>query len=151
MNPAATKEGGQAAATIEYENILKMWSRAHARSRMSPNMIWAINQDTEPQLNSMTAPVGTGGVPAYLPPGGLSQSPYGTLMGKPVIPTEHNETLGTVGDIALIDLSQYLLTDKGGVEAASSMHVEFLTGQETFRFTYRVDGQPLWSAHLPEQ
>ena len=101
---SVAKESGQAAATVVYENVLKMWSRAHARSRMSPNMIWAINQDIEPQLNSMTAPVGTGGVPVYLPPGGLSESPYGTLMGKPVVPTEFNATLGTVGDIMLVDL-----------------------------------------------
>ena len=140
------EEGTQGAATIVYENILNMWSRAHSRSRMSPNMIWAINQDIEPQLNSMTAPVGTGGVPVYLPPGGLSESPYATLMGKPVVPTEFSSTLGTVGDIMLIDLEQYLLIDKGGVE--SGIHVEFLTDQRVYKFTYRVDGQPLWNAPL---
>lgn len=142
------KESGQATATIVYENILKMWSRAHSRSRMSSGMIWAINQDIEPQLNSMTAPVGTGGVPVYLPPGGLSESPYGTLMGKPVVPTEFNATLGTAGDIMLLDLSQYLLIEKGGIQAASSMHVQFLTDQMVYKFTYRVDGQPLWSSAI---
>lgn len=139
---SVAKEAGQPAATLQYENILKMWSRMWAPSRA--NAVWFINQDIEPQLLGMDFPVGTGGVPVFLPPGGLSQSPYGTLMGRPVIPTEFNQTLGTVGDIVFADLSQYLLIDKGGVQQASSMHVQFLTDQMVFRFTYRVDGQSTW-------
>lgn len=139
---SVSKEAGQPAATLQFENITKMWSRMWAPSRA--NGVWFINQDIEPQLLGMDFPVGTGGVPAYLPPGGLSQSPYGTLMGRPVIPTEFNQTLGTVGDIVFADLSQYLLIDKSGVQQASSMHVQFLTDQMVFRFTYRVDGQPTW-------
>ena len=60
------KESGQAAATLQYENIIKMWARMHARSRASA--IWLHNQDIEPQLLSMDFPVGTGGVPVFLPP-----------------------------------------------------------------------------------
>lgn len=143
---SVSKETGQAAASIVFANIQKMWSRLYARSRSSA--VWLINQDVEPALNSMDFPVGTGGVPVYLPPGGLSQSPLATLLGRPVIPTEFNATLGTVGDIALVDLSQYLLIDKGGVQGASSIHVQFLTDQQAFRWIYRVDGQPLWNSAL---
>ena len=138
-----SKETGQAAATVVFANIQKMWGRMYARSRT--NAVWLINQDVEQALNSMDFPVGTGGVPAYLPPGGLSQAPLGTLMSRPVIPTEFNATLGTVGDIMLCDFSQYLLIDKGGVQGASSIHVQFLTDQTAFRWIYRVDGQPLWN------
>lgn len=150
LNSAAlvsvAKETGQAATTLVTENIQKMWSRMWAPSRSSA--IWLINQDVEPQLGQLSFPVGTGGVPAYLPPGGLSQSPYSSLYGKPVIPTEFNATLGTVGDIMLVDLSQYLTIDKGGVQGASSIHVQFLTDQECFRWIYRVDGQPMWQTVL---
>jgi hypothetical protein len=38
-------------------------------------------------------------------------------------PVEYCATLGTVGDIALVDLSKYRLIRKGGVEQASSIHV----------------------------
>jgi len=140
------KETGQAAATIVPQNIFNMWSRMWARSRA--NAVWFINQDIEPQLFGLELPIGTGGVPVYLPPGGLSQSPFATLMGRPVVPTEEASTLGTVGDIVLADLTQYIMIDKGGVEEAESMHVQFLTDQMTFRWTYRLDGQPGWSSAM---
>lgn len=141
-----SKETGQAAATILFENVIKMWSRLWARSRA--NAIWAINQDIEPQLYSMSLAIGTGGVPVYLPQGGLNSSPFATLMGRPVVPIEQASTLGTVGDIMLLDMGQYLTIDKGGVKEASSMHVAFLTDQMAFRWTYRVDGEPGWRTTL---
>ncbi len=150
LNSPATisvaKETGQATKTIVKENIENMWSRCWSRSRK--NAIWAINQDCEPQLGALNQPVGTGGELVYLPPGGLSAAPYATLKGRPVIATEYNSTLGTVGDIALLDLSQYTLVDKGGVQAATSMHVAFLTDEMVFRITYRVDGRPMWAKPL---
>lgn len=143
---SVTKETGQPAATFKYENALKMWSRMWAPSRR--NAVWFINQDVEPQLNTMSLAVGTGGVPVYLPAGGLSGQPFATLFGRPVIPVEHCATLGTVGDVVLADLSQYRWIDKGGTEMASSIHVAFTTGEQAFRFTYRANGAPFWAAAL---
>lgn len=143
---SVTKETGQAAATLVYENVLNMWSRMWMRSRK--NAVWAINQDIEPQLHKMSIPVGVGGLPVYLPPGGLSQSPYATLFGRPVIPTEYNATLGTVGDICLIDPTQYVTIRKGGLTADSSIHVRFINNERTFRWLYRIDGQPKWTVPL---
>ena len=139
-------ETGQATKTIVYENILKMWSRCWARSRQ--NAVWWINQDNEPQLYALSQVIGTAGVPVYLPANGLSGQPYGTLFGRPVVPVEYSNTLGTQGDIVLADYSQYGIVDKGGIQAASSMHVAFLTDEMVFRITYRVDGEPLWNAQL---
>jgi HK97 family phage major capsid protein len=137
-----TKQNGQTAGTIVKENIDSMWSRMWSRSRK--NAVWLINQDCEPQLNQLNQAVGTGGQLVYLPPGGLSAAPYASLYGRPLIATEYNAALGTPGDIALVDLSQYTLIDKGGVQAATSMHVAFLTDEMVFRITYRVDGKPMW-------
>jgi len=134
-------EGGQAADTVIFENVVKMWSRLPAASRA--NAVWFINQEIEPQLYSMYLAVGTGGVPVYLPANGLSTAPYGTLFGRPVIPIEQASAPGDVGDIVLADMSKYLLVDKGGVETASSMHIRFQYDEMAFRVTYRVDGQPL--------
>lgn len=142
---AVEKEKGQAAKSIVYENVTNMWSRLWARSRR--NAIWTINQDAEPQLLGLSQVIGTAGVPVYLPPNGLSGAPYGVLLGRPVIPLEYNETVGTEGDLALVDVSQYVLADKGGVQQATSMHVAFTTDEMVFRITYRVDGEPLW--HKP--
>ena len=140
------KESGQKSATIVKENIDNMWSRLWARSMK--NAVWYINQDILPQLNAMNQSVGTGGQLVYLPPGGLSATPFATLYGREVVWTEYSATLGTVGDIVLADLSQYMLVDKNGVQAATSMHVAFLTDEQVFRITYRVDGKPMWSVPL---
>ena len=143
---SVAKETGQAATTFVYENALKMWSRLYSPSRA--NAVWFINQDVEPQLHAMSIPVGTGGLPVYLPPGGLSATPYASLFGRPVIPTEYNATLGTTGDVVLADLSQYLVIEKGGVQADSSIHVRFANNEKTFRWIYRLDGQPMWNSAL---
>lgn len=142
---AVSKESGQAANTIEYENIVNMWSRMWARSRR--NAVWFINQDIEPQLMTLVQVIGTGGVPIYLPPGGASADPYGRIFGRPVIPIEQCKTLGTEGDIILADMSQYLLIDKPP-RTDTSMHVRFVYDELAFRFVYRVNGQPLWKSEL---
>jgi HK97 family phage major capsid protein len=139
---SVTKETSQAAATIEFNNVNKMWSRVFAHRRR--NLVWLINQDCEEQLNQMTLVVGTGGVPVYLPAGGLSVDGFSSLFGQTVIPVEYCAALGTVGDIILVDLSRYRVIRKAsGPEFASSMHVAFTTGEMAFRAFYRVDGQPI--------
>lgn len=144
---SVTKETGQAAATIMPENLIKMWSRCWAKSRT--NAVWFINQDIEPSLHTMGMEFGLGGGQlVYMPAGGLSSSPYGTLYGRPVIPVEQCATLGTVGDIVLADLSQYLWVDKGGITASNSVHVRFLYDEMTYKFSYRADGQSLWASAL---
>ena len=54
----------------------------------------------------------------------------------------------TTNDIMLADMSQYLLWEKGGIDMATSMHVEFLTDQEVIRFIYRVDGQSAYASAI---
>jgi len=74
--------------------------------------------------------------------------PYGTILGRPVVETEYNPSLGTLGDILLVSPSQYYLIDKAGVQTASSIHVAFVNDETAFRFVYRVDGAPLWYTTL---
>jgi HK97 family phage major capsid protein len=139
-------EAGQAAATIVAENISKMWARMWAASRA--NAIWLYNQEAEPQLDALNVAVGTGGALVYMPAGGLADTPYGRMKGRPTVPVEYCSPLGTLGDIVLCDPNQYAISDRGGVQAASSIHVQFLTDQTAFRFTYEIDGESLWSAPL---
>lgn len=127
---------------ITVENLIKMWNRLWARSR--GNAVWYINQELEPYLYTLKL----GDKPVYIPAGGLSEKPYGTLFGRPVIPLEQCNAAGEVGDIILADIGQYLLIDKGGVKAASSIHVRFLYDENVFRFIYRVDGKPIWNKPL---
>jgi HK97 family phage major capsid protein len=133
------KEAGQLAATVVTQNVFKMWARLHPRSK--GNAVWFINTDVTPQLYQLSLSVGTGGMPMYMAPGSLPNAPSGALLGRPVVETEFNATLGTQGDIVLADMSQYAMIDRD-VQAASSIHVQFLTDQVAYRFVYRCDGQP---------
>ena len=142
---SVAKEAGQLAATLVTENIFKMWARMHPRSK--GNATWFINTDVTPQLYQLSLSVGTGGLPMYMAPGSLPNAPSGALLGRPVVETEFSATLGTVGDILLADMSQYVMIDRD-VQAASSIHVQFLTDQVAYRFVYRCDGQPKIAAPL---
>lgn len=143
---SVSKETGQAAATLVAENVQKMYARMWPRS--VPNSMWWINQECWPQLFNLAMPVGTGGVPLFQPAGGMSQAPFGTLLGRPIVPIEQCQALGTKGDIYFVDMSQYIFCDKGGIQAASSIHVKFDYNETAFRFTYRCDGQPGWNSAL---
>lgn len=143
---SVAKETNQAAATVVWNNLSKMWNRLLPDSRA--NSVWLVHPDVEEQLDFLSFPVGTGGVPVYLPAGGASVEGYSTLKGRPVIPTDHCSALGTVGDVILADLNDYLLIMKGGVKSDVSMHVRFIYGEQTFRFIYRANGQPKRQASL---
>jgi HK97 family phage major capsid protein len=139
---SVAKETGQAPDTLVYENILKMYSR------LAGSGVWLTNRDCFPQLATMSLPVGTGGMPVYLPPNGAADAPYGTLLGLPLIFTEQSPTVGDANDIVLVDLSQYAVIEKGGLQAAVSMHVKFIEDEMAYRWTLRNDGQPLWKSSV---
>lgn len=124
---------------INTADVLSMWKRRYLGAS---DYVWFGNADIGVYLHQMTL----GNYPVYTPPGGLSQAPYGTLLGRPYVEIEYCPTLGTVGDLMLVSPSQYMLIDKGGVESASSIHVKFLQDETTFRFVYRVDGEPSWNS-----
>jgi HK97 family phage major capsid protein len=137
-----TKETGQAGSTIVAENVINMWSRIFASSR--PNAVWLINQNLEPQLHTMSIAVGTGGIPIYMPAGGLSGLGYSTLFGRPVMAIEQCQSIGTLGDIYLGDFKNgYIIAEKGGMKADMSIHVQFIYDESVFRYVLRLDGQPI--------
>jgi len=152
---SAAKITNQTAATVWGDNLTAMWSLMFASCRKTA--VWLVNQSVEPFLFSATLAGRFGsestsvdGIPLYYPAGSLlNQGQYGILMGRPVIPVEYCQSVGTVGDIILWDPASYVLVDKaGGPKTASSIHVRFTTDEETFRVTYRVDGQPTWDTPL---
>lgn len=145
---AQAKETGQAASTVVWNNISKMWSRVHPASMR--NAIWVANNEVFPQLATMSMAVGTGGVPVWLPANGASDTPFGTLMGRPLILCEKMQALGTQGDIGIGDFSQYLLAQKSGgaLKTAASIHLRFDYDETSFRWVLRYDGQPWWQSAL---
>lgn len=134
-------EGGQGADSIVYENLIAMLGRFSPVSIR--NSRWYMNQEIWTQLPLMTLTIGTGGVPVFLPPGGVSDAPFGTLLGRPIEVIEQASAKGDVGDVLLADLSQYLLLRKGGIQSDSSIHVYFDTDETAFRWVLRVNGRTL--------
>ena len=147
---SVTKESGQAAATIVWENLVKAYARLLPTSL--GNAVWVANIETFPELATMALSVGTGGGPVWLGnytnPG--SQTPPVSILGRPVYFTEKAAALGTTGDINLVDLSYYLVGDRMQMESMSSPHYRFNQDQTSFRIIQRVDGIPwLQSALTP--
>lgn len=138
-------QGGQSAATVVPQNIENMYSRMRFGQGWEGYRFF-INQDTYPQLNLMTVGSGGSAAPVFLPAGNMSTAPFGSLKGIPIIPTEFNRTLGQVGDVALANLSRYLMISKAGIQESVSTHVEFLRDQTAFKFTFRIDGRPLYDS-----
>jgi len=140
-------EPGQPINTILYQNIVNMWSRLYPAGHAKA--VWVANIGCFPQLAAMAMAVGAGGGPVWMPAGGVSGSPYQTLMGRPLILSEKMQALSTQGDIGLADFSQYLIGEKaGGIQVATSMHVYFVYDEMAFRFVLRYDGQPWWLSAL---
>lgn len=155
---SVAKETSQPADTVWFQNINKMWSRMYAPWRR--NAVWIINQDIEPQLLSMAfQPAGASSMlpsatstPAYLPQNGLSGSPYATLLGRPVVPVQAAKTVGDQGDIMLVDFNQYWILKKAaGLRTDTSIHLYFDQAITAFRFIFRINGQPAWSAAITPQ
>ena len=127
---------------VDEVDIATMWAR---RWQGVDDYVWLANASLFPQLINLTI----GNFPLILPvSGGLQGDPSFSIYGKPYIESEYTYALGTSGDIMLASLSQYQTINKGGVQSASSIHVQFLTDETVFRFVYRTDGQPLWNSAL---
>ena len=133
-----SKEVAQVANTIIRENVEKMWQRLWIGSRRSA--VWIVNGDAEPQLRTLES---TNGAPLF------QYSPDGEplLMGRPMIAHEAAPALGSVGDLILADLTQYLIAEKEP-NLLSSIHVRYLWHESVFKFRWRVDGQPAWKSPI---
>jgi HK97 family phage major capsid protein len=132
------KDNAQATKTVSLSNVTNMISRLPPGS--FPKANWLITPDALPSLFGLTL----GNYPIYLPiSAGAQGSPYGTLMGRPIMVSQHAAAFSAQGDISLVDLSYYrTITKAGGVQTATSMHLYFDADATAFRAIFRVDGQP---------
>jgi HK97 family phage major capsid protein len=90
---------------------------------------------------TLSIAVGVGGsvVPAVLQEGGKF-----SLLGKEVLFTEKIPALGSLGQILLVDLSQYTIGMRKEVSLDKSIHVGWSTDQSSYRAIVRADGQGSW-------
>lgn len=133
------KESGQAADTVLAPNVVKMYTRMFPNSRA--NAAWYIHPAVEEQLRLLKDGANNY---IYLAPGSqMNQTPYATLLGRPVIPLMGGmPALGDYGDIMFADLSYYYMIRKAaGIKAATSIHLHFDKEITSFRFSLRLDGK----------
>jgi HK97 family phage major capsid protein len=83
--------------------------------------------------------IGTGGA-AFV--NSMSAGMPMSLLGYPLISSEHLPQPDNSGCAILADLGAYLLFDKGGLYIEFSEHAAFTEGKDTWRFGIRCDGQP---------
>lgn len=136
------KETGQGAATINYNNVIKMASRCWGFG----NAVWLANHDTRPALSVLAVPIGTGGTLIYQPSAAVGFPDM--LLGRPIFYSEFCATLGTVGDLILGNWSQYLEGLYQPLQSAESVHVRFLNHERAFKFWLRNAGAPWWRSAL---
>jgi len=140
------KEAEQTAKTILAENVLKMVKRTIGRMR---GYAWLYNKECLDQIYGLHLAIGTAGIPLFMSAGSLPNQPEDRLLGIPLIELEQCSALGSLGDLILADFSNgYVLSDKGAIKSDVSIHVRFVHGESVFRFTYRVDGQPIRASAL---
>jgi HK97 family phage major capsid protein len=135
---SVSAEAGQAASTVLYDNIVKMYARMFPASLNSA--VWLVSPDVLPQLMLMSLSVGTGGSAMFVV-NAAGAMPM-TLLGRPIVVTEKVNAVGTRGDIAFVDLSYYLVGDRQAMSASSSTDWKFGNDQTAYRIIQRVDGRP---------
>ena len=145
-----TKETGQLADTIVWENLVEMYSRMLPSSLGTA--VWVANNDCFPELATMALSVGTGGGAIWLNNG--VAGPPATILGRPLILTEKVPTIGGAGsgkDISFIDFGYYLLGDRMQMRAESSPHAKFINDMTVYRIIERVDGRPWLNSAITPQ
>ena len=131
-----------AKATIMFANLKKMLARLAPSS--FENSIWIANPECIPELLSLNEPVGTAGSLMQ------TQTADGSLrvLTRPVVVSELMKRLGTEGDIALVDLTQYGVALRSDVKIDTSKHLYFQSDEQAIRALMRVDGSGLWNGAL---
>ncbi len=130
------KESGQAADSVVWENIVNMFARLPATSM--GRSVWIVNQETIPQLLTMSF----SGVPVMIREGGGPDGPRLSMLGLPAIVSEKVPGLGDEGDVNLVDLGFYLIGDRQAMTIDSSDAPRFAQNETAFRIVERVDGRP---------
>jgi HK97 family phage major capsid protein len=143
-----SKDSGQATLTLSVLNLANMLAQLPNGSWGSA--CWLVHNTVLGALFSLNS----SGFPYYLPfgsgSGPLQKSPFGSLLGLPVIVSQHAAAFTSAGDVQLHDLKYYQTITKGGMQTATSMHLYFDADATAFRTTFRVDGKPKIAAAISQ-
>lgn len=151
---AAAKTISRATANeIAHEDVISM----RARQWDYANSVWVAAMGTYEQLANMaklftienqagSENVGGSGTLTWQQQ--LVTGQPQTLLGRPLIFTEHLPALGTKGDLINVAWNHYLIAESTDFINDSSIHIRFDSLETAFRFAKRIDGQPWWRATI---
>lgn len=126
---------------VEWVDIVNMYARMLPQSL--DRAVWVISPDVLPSLLTMELPGGAS--PVLIGGGGFATgaaAPSMTMLGIPIIVSEKARTIGTAGDINLVDFGFYLIGDRQAMSARQSEDFRFNEDVTAFRVIERLDGQP---------
>ena len=150
-SPAIVAVTRAAANKVRSEDVATMVSRL--RPGAYGKSFWLMNTSVLPQIWTMVlggSASGTG-VPVFQP--NFKDSPYGTLLGRPIYVSEYcmdlTDAAAATGEILLVNPDGYGLAVRSeGLQTASTIGFAFDQGLQSFRATMRVGGTPLLSAAI---
>lgn len=138
-HPACISVARKGAGLVAYDDLVNMIARSRGRAKR-----WVISQTVIAQIAMATLPGGL--TPLWTP----SFGEWGSVLGFPVDVWEAAPTLGSLGDILLVDWSYYVVKD--GVELSvdvSSSHAEnFIANRSVLKAFAGTDGQPWLKAPI---
>lgn len=119
VTQAAT--GGIAAADI-YDMYISIIPELRGKA------VWIMNDDMLNVIRGLAFKA-DGDYPIFMPSNNLAGSPFGTLLGRPIIVSPHCPAKGTKGDIIFADLSKMAIVRNGGVRMLRDPYTNMLTDQ----------------------
>jgi len=136
-----TKEPGQAADSLMFENVAKMFARMYPEGLN--RAVWIANSTLLPSLlTNMTIAVGTGG--SVVNVFSESRGKY-TLYGRELLFTSALPVLGDANDLIFVDPTQYICGIRREVKLEKSNVPGWTQDLMSYRVLVRFDGQGSWS------
>lgn len=152
--PATIQVSRSVPGHFKFADAATMFSKLHWRSWGSS--AWMMHYSLIPELMQMVdnsshnqlvwlSPFGTGTDTAA-----TQKFPMVFLNGLPIIFTEKLPKLGTLGDVVLVDWSQYVIANRMDLQIDVSPHVKFTTNQMVWRVIARCDGRPWLNSFISD-
>ena len=113
--------------------------KMYERHTLGPNSVWMVSRRVLAQLFALQATNNT--MVTWI--SNLRDRPQMLLLGLPVIVTDLLNTLGTKGDVALLNGDFYAMGLRQALTVESSIHVKFVQDITTYRFLARGGGIPI--------
>lgn len=138
-NPGAITVNRNTASSVKWADLYGMYKNFYSASG-----VWLISKSCVDQFISMVDAASN-----LVWQTSARDSMPQAIFGMPIIWSTRVPTLGTRGDVSLLDLSYYLVKDGSGPIFESTNAVYFTRNITTFKITWNVDGQGWLKTPIP--